>query len=144
MEPTQQKMEACRGARHHSNPLSLSHMTSLTPPTTAKTQPCHNRGRDTAISQTSSVHITQEGWGEITEPLQSITAHCTALSSHQWHLGERLPGGGRRSGGRHGAVLNCGHRLVSWQRRERLRRHLCPQQKDRDVRELIRSKVGRR
>lgn len=84
--------------------LTLTHDLFDPPPpttTTAKTQPCHNRGRDTAISQTSSVHITQEGWGEITEPLQSITAHCTALSSHQWHLGERLPGGGRRrrSGG---------------------------------------------
>lgn len=48
----------------------------------------------------------KKGGGEITEPLQSITAHCTALSSHQWHLGERLPGdGGGVGGGRHSPEL---------------------------------------
>lgn len=74
---------------------SLSHMTSLTPP---KTKPCHKRERDTAISQTSSVHITRGGG--VTEPLQSITAHCTALHSQAingtWERGCK---GGERGGG---------------------------------------------
>lgn len=75
-------------------------------------------GSHTAISITSSVHITQKGKDK--KPLQSITAHRTALSSHHWHLGERLAEGGMKGGaGRHflsnpssGQVLYCGHLLI--------------------------------
>lgn len=70
-------------------------------------------------------------------PSQHTALHSQAINGtlERGCLGE---GGG--VGGRHRAVLNCGRRLVSWRRRERLRR----QQKYRDARELIRSKVVRR
>lgn len=68
-----------------------------TPVATANPKPCHNRERVTVqIRITSSLHITQKGKDK--KALQSITAHGTSLSSHHWHLGERLAEGGRRGG----------------------------------------------
>lgn len=67
----------------------------------------------------SSYHTKKK---EDKKPLQSITAHRTALSSHHWHLGERLAegGGGGESGWADifcqtpssGQVLYCGHLLI--------------------------------
>lgn len=80
----------------------------------------------------SSYHTKGE---KIKKALQSITAHCTALSSHHWHLGERLSGGGRRGeGGRY--LLSCpllgtspvlwpsSGPLVSWQQRATVDRRM--------------------
>lgn len=118
MKSTQQRMEACmdRDDNIHTHTPSSPpppHPPTHTPVTTANPRPCHNREKShTAISIPSSVHITQLGKDK--KPLQSITAHCTALSSHHWHLGERLAEGGcahrnflSNSSAR--LVLYCGH-----------------------------------
>lgn len=101
-------------------------------------------GEETPQSAKPLQFISHEkGGGRLqshSNPSQHTALHSQAINGtlERGCLGE---GGG--VGGRHGAVLNCGHRLVSWQRRERLRRHLWrPQQKYRGV--LIRSKAIRR
>lgn len=78
-------------------PSPFIHPPTHTPVATANPKPCHNRERVTVqIRITSSLHITQKGKDK--KALQSITAHGTSLSSHHWHLGERLAEGGRRGG----------------------------------------------
>lgn len=132
MKSTQQKMEACtdwgmssRSERHthtHTLPNPPTPASTHPPVTTANPKPCHNRERVTPQSAQPLQSISHKLERD-KKPLQSITAHGTALSSHHWHLGERLAeGGGERGRGEAGTdwlsdpssglVLHCGHLLI--------------------------------
>lgn len=108
---TNQKMSACTKIKKditldmkhidhtHRSQTPAPSTPTHTPVATANPKPCHNRKRVTRQSeQASSGHITHR---TTDKTLQSITAHCTALSSRHWHLVERpAEEGGRKGVGR--------------------------------------------
>lgn len=78
--------------------LTLTH-DLFDPRPTAKPKPCHNRERDTAISQTSSVHIKRGGGGGLqnhSNPSQHTALHSQAINGtlERGCLGEEGMGGG--------------------------------------------------
>ena len=123
--------------RTHTHTHTHTHPSSQCPPLHPPTQqlplqtPNHAiTGKESHRNQQNlfSSYHTEKKEEEDKKPLQSITAHRTALSSHHWHLGERLAEGGGGGGGggggesgwadifcqtpSSGQVLYCGHLLI--------------------------------